>query len=128
MEDKFLRYIQEHSLFSNKNKLLVEVSAGIDSISLIHLLNTYSFMFDIAHCNFGLRGEASDKDENFVKQLAKKYGVKFYSKKVNTKEEAKKRKSSIQMTARDLRYNWLEKKRKSIKNTNITYQKHIEHK
>ena len=115
MEDKFLKYIKEYSLFSKENKLLVAVSGGADSVTLIHLLHNNSFTFDVAHCNFGLRGNESDKDENFVRKLAKKYGVQFYSKKFDAKIEFKQKKASIQMIARDLRYNWLEKTRRLIK-------------
>lgn len=115
MEDEFLKYIKEYSLFSKENKLLVAVSGGADSITLIHLLYNNSFTFDVAHCNFGLRGKESDKDENFVRKLAKKYGVQFYSKKFDAKIEFKNKKESIQMIARDLRYNWFEKTRRLIK-------------
>ena len=77
VKDNFVNYIKENNLFSRKNRLLVAVSGGIDSIALIHLLYINSYKFDIAHCNFQLRGSDSDKDENFVEALATKYNVSF---------------------------------------------------
>ena len=79
MKKKFLQYIQEHSLFSHENKLLVAFSGGIDSMVLIHLLYRCSFIFEIAHCNFGLRGKESDKDEVFIKKIAQEYAIKYHS-------------------------------------------------
>jgi tRNA(Ile)-lysidine synthase len=64
------------------------------------------FKFGIAHCNFDLRGKESDRDEKFVKKLADKYGVPFYSKRFETDKYALEKKISIQMAARELRYDW----------------------
>ena len=114
VKDKFVNYIKDNNLFSRKNRLLVAVSGGIDSIALIHLLYINSYKFDIAHCNFQLRGSDSDKDANFVEALAKKYNVSFYSKKFNVKSFSDEHKLSIQMAARDLRYQWLEETRRYI--------------
>src|SRR5699024_2305184 len=65
----------------------------------------------IAHCNFSLRGTESDEDELFVKSLAKHYNVPFYTTRFNTEVSARENKVSIQMAARDLRYNWFEQLR-----------------
>ena len=65
--------------------------------------------FSIAHCNFNLRGKESDGDKQFVSELAQKYQVQFWWKSFNTKPYSKKNKVSIQMAARDLRYEWMKR-------------------
>ncbi len=104
----FKDYINQHHLFNQKDKLLLAVSGGVDSVVLCELCHQAGYHFAIAHCNFKLRGEESDRDENFVRELAVKYNVEFYSQTFNTTEEAKKRKTSIEETARDLRYQWFD--------------------
>ncbi len=105
---KFKAYISKNNLFSPKDKLLLAVSGGVDSVVLTELCHQAGFNFAIAHCNFQLRGLDSNRDEDFVQQLSKKYGVEFFVKKFNTKEFASHNKLSIQEAARDLRYNWFE--------------------
>lgn len=102
----FQQYIKQHHLFNQKDKLLLALSGGVDSVVLCELCHQAGYNFSIAHCNFKLRGVESDRDENFVKELAVKYNVEFYSKIFNTTEEVKNRKTSIEETARDLRYEW----------------------
>ncbi|MES2430934.1 MAG: tRNA lysidine(34) synthetase TilS [Bacteroidota bacterium] len=103
---KFEGFIKEKSLFQRNDKLLLAVSGGIDSVVLCELCFRAGYDFSIAHCNFKLRGEHSDSDEQFVKELAKKYNVPFYVKSFNTTEISKENKRSIEETARDLRYQW----------------------
>tara|TARA_A100001037_G_C15149819_1_gene638446 strand:- start:2040 stop:3356 length:1317 start_codon:yes stop_codon:yes gene_type:complete len=114
----FIHHIRSNNLFLKKDKLLLAVSGGVDSVVLCHLLAVEGYEFEIAHCNFKLRDLDSDKDEVFVKNLAKKYNVSFHAKKFSTKMSAKKNKTSIQMEARDLRYKWL---RKIMKQINAKY-------
>lgn len=80
----------------------------MDSIVMLHLFYKAKLNFAVAHCNFGLRGEDSDADEQFVKKLAKKYKVPFYSEQFDTEAFALQEKVSIQMAARVLRYEWFE--------------------
>jgi tRNA(Ile)-lysidine synthase len=91
---------------SKKDRLLLAVSGGMDSI----VLTACSFMsdldFGIAHANFQLRGEESERDEAFVRQLADKYEKPFFSKKFDTEKYAETEKCSIQVAARNLRYDW----------------------
>ena len=75
---------------------------------LAHLLSQNGITFGLAHCNFQLRGQESDQDEDFVKGLAQKLSVPFFSIRFDTNNIATKRKESIQVVARDLRYEWLE--------------------
>ncbi len=110
---KFVDYIKAKNLFSSKDKLLLAVSGGVDSIVLCELCKQSGFDFAIAHCNFQLRGDDSGRDEQFVKELAAKIGVTFYSKTFDTKTISQQVKKSIEETARDLRYEWFEQLRTS---------------
>lgn len=106
LEQRFLGYIQHNGLFSSKDKLLLAVSGGVDSTVLCELCHRLGFDFMIAHCNFRLRGDDSDRDEQFVKELAAKYNVPYFSKSFDTKTIAGEQKKSVEETARDLRYEW----------------------
>src|SRR5215471_8759770 len=103
---QFRQYISEHDLFHQKDKILLAVSGGVDSVVLCELCRRAGFDFSIAHCNFQLRGEESNRDEMFVKSLGKKYGVEVLVKKFDTENYARESKKGIQEAARDLRYEW----------------------
>ena len=105
---KFKNYIKDNNLFQQKDKLLIAVSGGVDSAVLCALCAGAGFDFAIAHCNFKLRGEESDRDELFVKALSGQYNVNLYSTSFETKVVAKTNKKSIEETARNLRYNWFQ--------------------
>lgn len=108
----FQNFIASEKLFTSKDKILLAVSGGIDSSVMCHLFYEAGYKFAIAHCNFGLRKEESAKDEAFVKKIAKKYKVPYYSKRFDTNSYAIANKLSVQMAARDLRYEWFEDIRK----------------
>lgn len=109
MLSNFITYIQQEELFRlSRDRILVAVSGGMDSIALVRLCKKAGVKFGIAHCNFQLRGAESDKDEQFVRNLAKQLDVSFYNISFDTKKEAMQSKKSIQVAARDLRYEWLE--------------------
>lgn len=111
MNELLLNFSIEKKLFSKNDRLLVAVSGGVDSRVLMHILSELSFDIGIAHCNFQLRGQESDMDEQFVALLAKEYEVPFYSARFSTAEFANEHGLSIQMAARQLRYEWFEKVR-----------------
>jgi tRNA(Ile)-lysidine synthase len=96
-------HIQPH-----QHKLLLAVSGGIDSIVLTDLVYKCDFDFAIAHCNFQLRGDESERDENFARSLETKYGKPVLVKKFDTETYAAENKLSIQEAARELRYTWFE--------------------
>ena len=106
--NQYKAYIKKENLFQLKDKLLIAVSGGIDSVVLCDLCSKAGYDFEIAHCNFQLRGAGSERDEKFVLALGEKYGVTVFQKKFETKEIAKSTKKSIEETARDLRYEWFQ--------------------
>ena len=91
---------------SEKDRLLLAVSGGLDSVVLTYLSTMSGLEFAIAHVNFQLRGAESERDEAFVRQLASKYQKPFLVKKIDSVAYAKNEKSSIQVIARNLRYEW----------------------
>src|SRR6185295_16324704 len=109
----FKEYISSKNLFLPTDKLLLAVSGGVDSVVLCELCHQGGFDFGIAHCNFQLRDADSERDEKFVRELAKKSNVVFHSIKFETKRIAGEKKISVQEAARELRYNWFEEMRKT---------------
>ena len=104
---KFVRrQIQQCASLQGAKRLLVAVSGGPDSVVLLDALHREGFFVVIAHCNFHLRGEASNEDAAFVKSLAAKYQVPYCLIDFDTEKVAEERKISIEMAARDLRYEW----------------------
>jgi tRNA(Ile)-lysidine synthase len=103
---QFKDFINAYALFTPQDKILLAVSGGKDSVSMVHLFVSAKFNFGIAHCNFNLRGEESLRDQNFVQNLAEELGVPFHLKSFDTEIYAKTHKLSIQMAARELRYDF----------------------
>jgi tRNA(Ile)-lysidine synthase len=111
MFEEFLAFNREHHLFEEDDRVLLAVSGGIDSVVMLDLFMKTSITAGIAHCNFLLRDEESETDELFVKNLASTYHVPFYSIRFNTAEYAESKGISVQMAARELRYEWFENTR-----------------
>jgi len=106
MIERFKQFIEQEDLFISADKILLAVSGGVDSVVMVHLFYHAGFEFEIAHCNFNLRGKESDEDELFVKGNAGCYDKKFHSKRFDTQQFADEHKLSIQEAARELRYKW----------------------
>ena len=98
---------QLHQL-SGSAPILVAVSGGIDSMVLLHLVNSLSIPHSAVHCNFQLRGEDSDLDVQLIENQCKIYKIKCFIKKFDTREYAVRNQLSIQVAARNLRYQWFE--------------------
>lgn len=106
MLSKFQNHINENLPFLKGKKLLLATSGGIDSMVLVNLCHQSKLDFAVAHCNFQLRGEESDEDENFVKNQIEKLQVPIFIQRFDTKAFAEQNKLSIQVVARNLRYEW----------------------
>lgn len=87
---------------------LIAASGGMDSTVLVKLCSQAGLRIELAHCNFGLRGEESERDEQFVRSLAAELKTPFHVKKFNTQSYAEENKISIQEAARELRYKWFQ--------------------
>jgi len=118
MISRVQQFIDKNNLFSKENNLLLAISGGADSVCLFFVLKELGYKIELAHCNFNLRGEESQKDECFVKALSDKYRVKCHFKSFKTKKHANAEKISIQMAARDLRYKWFEE---LLQNSNLDF-------
>ncbi|MBL4676097.1 MAG: tRNA lysidine(34) synthetase TilS [Mucilaginibacter sp.] len=108
---RFVDFIEQNGLLKPIGKVLAAVSGGMDSVLMAHLLKAGGYRFAIAHCNFMLRGADADADQQFTQQLAHKLDVPFYTTNFETSQYAAEQKISIQMAARNLRYQWFEQLR-----------------
>lgn len=109
MLQEFRNHIITNFPFLSGSKLLIACSGGLDSIVLVKLLHKLQIDFSVAHCNFKLRGKESDGDERFILELAEKLQFPVFRIDFDTKKYAKEHKLSIQMAARNLRYDWFKK-------------------
>lgn len=98
--------ISKNTLFSKTDKLLLAFSGGVDSLVLADLLHKAGYNIELAHCNFQLRGQEAKDDTAFCENFAKSIDTKFHVIYFDTKAYAAEHKLSIQMAARELRYNW----------------------
>lgn len=106
--DKFQEYIARNELFSKRDKILLAVSGGVDSMVLMSLCVNSGYNVGIAHCNFQLRNTESDEDEILVREHARKYGIECYTRRFDTTGEMKLTGESMEMAARRLRYTWFQ--------------------
>ncbi len=105
---EFQKNIETLQLFSASDTILVGVSGGVDSVVLLDLLDKAGYSIALAHCNFQLRGEASDLDMKLVAGLARKYDKPLFTTEFDTIQYAGENGISIEMAARELRYKWFE--------------------
>ncbi len=111
MKELLSNYITEHHLISENDKVLVAVSGGVDSMTLLALLHQYidqKSQIGVAHCNFTLRGGQSDAEQALVERTCKALGIECHSIRFETKKECQLTGESTQMAARRLRYNFFE--------------------
>ena len=94
--------------------ILVALSGGADSVCLLMAMKRLGYAIEAIHCNFHLRGAESDRDEEFCKSLCEREQIPFHTVHFDTKTYAEVHKISIEMAARELRYNYFEQLRKAI--------------
>ena len=104
----FHKHLQSNFPKIENGKILIAVSGGVDSVVLTHLCNELNLNFSLAHCNFNLRDDESDGDEVFVSGLADALDAEIFIESFETEAYAKEKKISIQMAARELRYQWFD--------------------
>lgn len=104
------RFLQELITLAGRNAMqkryLVAVSGGADSTVAASMFHDAGLQFAMAHCNFHLRGKDSDRDMQFVKETAEHWQVPLFIREFDTLENQKNSGKSVEMVARELRYNW----------------------
>lgn len=108
MTEQLLNHINRHNLCKTTDKILLAVSGGIDSMVMLHLFQQAGYNIGVAHCNFQLRGEASDADEELLRSVCRASQVDFHVRRFDTENYANEKRLSIQMAARELRYAFFE--------------------
>ena len=119
---RVLKYIRDKELLEKGDRVLVCVSGGADSVALLDVLQRGGYDCVVAHCNFHLRGEESDRDERFVREVVEAYPLplpegkgdrllgdevmRLWVKDFDTVGYAQEKGISIEMAARELRYRW----------------------
>ncbi len=117
--EKFISNNNTQHLFQKKDRLCIAVSGGADSVVLCELCHLAGFKFEIAHCNFQLRGGESERDEKFVRSLGEKYLTDVFVERFDTNTYAEKKKISIQVAARELRYAWFDELMRDASNLKL---------
>ena len=113
-KNRIQHFIEEKHLFTIQDKVLVALSGGADSVALLRVLVELGYSCECAHCNFHLRGEESNRDETFVRELCQSLDIPLHVVHFDTETYAKEKHLSIEMAARELRYEWFEKVRREI--------------
>ncbi|MCP4122714.1 MAG: tRNA lysidine(34) synthetase TilS [Bacteroidetes bacterium] len=103
--------IKDETMFPPGTPLLVACSGGVDSMVAVDILRSLNYPVGLAHCNFKLRGNDADGDQDFVRSYAMDNGIPFFTIDFDTEQYAGTHKMSIQLAARVLRYEWLEQMR-----------------
>ncbi len=108
MYNQFIEYTNSNGLIDVSGPTLLGISGGVDSMVMLNLFIRSGYNVAVAHCNFGLRGDESDKDQLFVEKQCREHRIPFHSKRFNTTQYAREEGISVQMAARELRYSWFE--------------------
>ena len=106
--EKLKSFIKEHKLFDKTDQIAIAISGGKDSVFAAYVFNELKLPFTLVHCNFKLRGQESNEDEQFVSTLATnlKYCQGIFTKSFDTEKQSQKNGTNIQETARTSRYNY----------------------
>ncbi|WP_036877725.1 tRNA lysidine(34) synthetase TilS [Xylanibacter oryzae] len=111
---KIEQYIEKDKLLNINKKYLVTLSGGADSTALLIIMHDLGYNIEAVHCNFKLRGEESERDEQFCKSLCSKYKINLHITHFDTRSYAELHKQSIELAARHLRYKYFEQLKKDI--------------
>ena len=114
MLNKVSDFIAKHELLDKNGLHVVALSGGADSVALLLVLLRLGYRVEAAHCNFQLRGDESNRDEDFVRQLCKDKGIAIHLIHFDTRTYAELHQVSIEIAARDLRYRYFEQLRQDI--------------
>lgn len=126
MLNRIKSFIETEKLLPGESLVVVGLSGGADSMVLLHVLLQLGYRCIAAHCNFQLRMEESDRDEDFVRNYCSKHIIDLYSVDFDTIEYAKSNKISVEMAARELRYSWFEEIRKKTSSVAVAVAHHAD--
>ena len=121
---KIQDFIRKNQLLRPDRKYLVALSGGADSVALLLTLHELGYQTEACHCNFHLRGEESDRDELFCVHLCQQLGIPLHRIHFDTHTYAELHKESIELAARNLRYNYFEQLRKDVETDGICVAHH----
>ncbi len=128
--NRFLEKIKENIISNDLIKpnlpIIIGISGGVDSMVLLDVLYRLKYPIVMAHVNFQLRGKDSNRDEMFVTQIAEKFKIPLEKKRFNTQKYSKKNRISIEMAARELRYQWFEELSNKYNTENIAVAHHAD--
>ena len=113
MLNKVTNYINDNKLIEKQDKVLIALSGGPDSVCMLHILYKLKEVFDIElgaiHINHMLRGDESDKDEEYIIRLCSELGINYYVKRIDIECVANKEGVSLEVAGRNERYRHLKK-------------------
>lgn len=124
MLNRVKAYIGQHRLLQSDGQYLIALSGGGDSVALLLIMQELGYQVEAAHCNFRLRGDESDRDEQFVVDLCEGRGIALHRAHFDTHEYAALHHVSIEMAARDLRYRYFEQLRQDLQLAGICVAHH----
>lgn len=117
LEEKVLKTIQRYNMLEDGDKVVIGVSGGPDSMTLLNILNDLKEKLNInlyvAHINHMIREEA-DEETEYVKEFCAKINVEFFFKKVKVEEIAKEQKIGTEEAGRNIRYEFFEEVAKKV--------------
>lgn len=112
--EKVKNFIRQHHLLQDESRVVVGLSGGSDSVCLAHILDKLGYEVVAAHCNFHLRGEESMRDEQFVVSLCQQMGWNLHQEDFDTAVYARQKGISIEMAAREYRYDWFKRLKEEV--------------
>ncbi|WP_375584063.1 tRNA lysidine(34) synthetase TilS [Cyclobacterium xiamenense] len=126
MLSRFIQHVRENNILDARERYLLAVSGGVDSVALTHLMHRAGFTFELLHCNFHLRGQESEADCFFVKTLADRLGHGVHVRDFAPEEYMQQQGVSLQMAARELRYQWFSRINEELQTNGVVLAHHAD--